>query len=72
LGVKIDVENIGARFLATLFFYFIHEVVYFTVAHGLVQLSLQWSWRHELISAFANAGLAVLFFAVLDRLKQRT
>src|SRR5438067_6297503 len=31
LGVKIDVENMGARFLVVLFFYMVHEVVYFTV-----------------------------------------
>jgi len=72
LGVKIDVENIGARFLVTLFFYFAHEVVYFLVARGLVGLTLEWSWSHELISAFSNGLLAVALFAILDRFKQRT
>jgi len=28
LGVKIDVENAGSRFLVTLFFYGVHEVVF--------------------------------------------
>jgi len=32
LGVKLDVENAGSRFLVTLFFYVVHEIVYFTVA----------------------------------------
>jgi rod shape-determining protein MreD len=72
LGVKLDVENAGARFLVTLFFYVIHEIAYFTVARGLVGLTLEWSWLHELGSAFANAVLAVLLFAILDRFKQRT
>jgi rod shape-determining protein MreD len=72
LGVKIDVENAATRFLVTLFFYVVHEVVYFTVARGLVGLPLQWSWAHELGSALANAALAVAMFAVMDRLKQRT
>jgi len=72
LGAKIDVDNLGARFLGTVFFYMLHEVVYFVVARGMVQLSLQWSWRHELLSALANGFLAVALFAVLDRLKQRT
>lgn len=72
LGVKLDVENAGSRFLVTIFFYVIHEIIYFSIARGLVGLTLHWSWVHELGSAFANAVLAVLLFAVLDRFKQRT
>ena len=72
LGVKLDVENAGSRFLVTLFFYVVHEIVYFTIARGLVGLTMQWSWAHELGSAFANALLAVALFMLLDRFKQRT
>jgi rod shape-determining protein MreD len=72
LGVKIDVENAGSRFLVTLFFYVVHEIVYFLVARGLVRLSLQWSWTRELGAAFANAVLAVALFTLMDRFKQRT
>jgi len=72
LGVKLDVENAGSRFLVTLFFYVVHEIVYFLVARGLVRLTLEWSWLHELGSAFANAALAVALFTLLDRFKQRT
>jgi rod shape-determining protein MreD len=72
LGVKLDVENAGARFLVTLCFYAVHEVIYFTVARGLVGLSVAWSWPRELGSAFANAILAVPLFFLLDRFKQRT
>jgi rod shape-determining protein MreD len=71
LGVKLDVENAGARFLMTLFFYVVHEIAYFLVARGLVGLTLEWSWPHELGSAFANAVLAIFLFALLDRFKQR-
>jgi rod shape-determining protein MreD len=71
LGVKLDVENAGSRLLVTLFFYVVHEVVYFTVARGMVGLTLHWSWLHELGSALANAILAVGLFAFLDRFKQR-
>lgn len=72
LGIKLDVENAGARLLLTLFFYVVHEVVYFTIARGLVSLHLEWSWQRELGSAVANALLGVLLYALLDRLKQRT
>lgn len=71
LGAKLDVENVGARFLVTLFFYAVHEVVYFTVARGLVKLSLQWSWGHELAGALLNAATAAVLFTLLDRFKQR-
>jgi len=72
LGVKLDVENAGSRFLVTLLFYVVHEILYFTIARELLSLSLQWSWIHELGSALANAFVAVAMFAVLDRFKQRT
>jgi len=72
LGVKLDVENTVSRLLVTLFFFGVHEVVYFSIARGLVGLTLNWSWGHELGSAFANAVVAVGMFAVLDKFKQRT
>jgi rod shape-determining protein MreD len=72
LGIKLDVENAGARLLLTLVFYVVHEVVYFTIARGLVRMHLEWSWPHELGSAVANAILGVFLYALLDRLKQRT
>ena len=72
LGVKLDVENAGARLLLTLFFYVVHEVVYFLIARGLVSLHMAWSWQHELWSGLANAFLGVILYAVLDRFKQRT
>lgn len=71
LGAKLDVENAGARFLVTLVFYVVHQIVYFTVARGLVQLALAWSWPRELGAALANAVLAVALFMALDRLKRR-
>jgi len=71
LGVKIDLENSGARLLLTLVFYVVHEIVYFTVARGMVSLPLHWSWIHELSSALANALLGVALYAALDRLKLR-
>jgi rod shape-determining protein MreD len=69
--VKLDVENAGARFLVTLLFYVVHQIVYFTVARGLVGLAIAWSWQRELGAAFANAVLAVPLFLLLDRLKRR-
>ena len=55
----------------TLFFYVVHEVVYFTVARGLVGLTLQWSWVHEIGGALPNAATVAILFTLLDRFKQR-
>ena len=71
LGVKLDVESVGTRFLVITGFDIIHEIIYFTIAHGMVRLNLHWNWAHELESAFANAILAVFLFALMDRLKDR-
>ncbi len=71
LGIKIDVENPGSRFLITYVFFVIHEALYFGVGHGLLRQSLQWSWSHVAISALANAVVGVLVFNLLDRFKQR-
>ena len=72
LGVKLDVENPGARLLVTLGFYVIHSAVYFTVARGMVNMTQSWSWIHGILAGLANAILGVVLFFVLDKFKQRT
>ena len=72
LGVKLDVENAGARLLVTLGFYLVHAAVYFTVARGLVSLTLHWSWSRGFLAGLANAVLGVVIYFFLDKFKQRT
>jgi len=72
LGIKLDVENAGARFLLTIAFYVIHQIVYFTISRGLVGQRMGWSWPHQMWSGLANAFLGVLLYALMDRVKQRT
>ena len=71
LGLKIDVENPGSRFLITYIFFVVHQGIYYGVAHGLLRQSQQWSWSHVAISALANAVIGLFVFAFLDRFKQR-
>jgi rod shape-determining protein MreD len=71
LGVKLDAESVPTRLLITTGFYVVHQVIYFTIARGLVGLNLHWSWPRELLAAVLNAILAVFLFALMDRLKQR-
>jgi rod shape-determining protein MreD len=72
LGVKLDVENAGARFLVTLGFYLVHWAVYFTVARGMVSMTQPWSWLHGILAGLANATLGTFLYFALDRFKQRT
>jgi len=72
LGVKIDVENPGSRFIMTFIFYVLHQLIYFSVARGLVNETITWNWPHEAGAALANSLMAVVLFALLDRFKMRT
>jgi rod shape-determining protein MreD len=71
LGAKIDVENPGSRLLMVFGFYLIHDAIYMAIARGMVNLDRQWLWGHELRNALANAVLAIVVFAVLDKFKQQ-
>ena len=71
LGVRIDVQNAGVRFLATFVFYGLHQTVYFLVVRGMMGQPLEWRWGHELLAGAANGLLAVVLFVALDRLKRR-
>ena len=72
LGAKLDVENAGARLLVTLGFYLIHQAVYFTVARGMVNLTLNWSWSRGILAGLANGVVGMVLYFVLDKFKQRT
>jgi len=71
LGAKIDTENPGSRFLITYVFFVLHQGIYYGVAHGLLRQTQVWSWSHVVVSALANAVIALFVYAFLDRFKQR-
>ncbi len=71
LGVRIDVDNPGSRFLMTFGFCLVHRVFYMVIDRGLVGATEPWYWGHTLVSALANGLVAVVLFAGLDRLKER-
>lgn len=72
LGVKLDLENAGARLLVTLGFYLVHSAVYFTVARGLVNSTQHWSLPQGILAGIVNGVIGVLLYFMLDRFKQRT
>ncbi len=71
LGLKIDVENPGSRFIITYLFFVAHQGIYYGVAHGLLRQVQVWSWSHVAVSALANAVIGIFVFKFLDRFKQR-
>jgi rod shape-determining protein MreD len=72
LGAKLDVENAGARLLITVGFYLVHQAVFFTIARGMVNLTLNWSWGRGLLAGLANGILGMVLYFALDKFKQRT
>jgi rod shape-determining protein MreD len=71
LGVKIDVENPGSRFLITFGFFGVHQGIYWVVAHEMLRQAIVWNWSHVAISALANAIIGIFVYKFLDRFKQR-
>ena len=71
LGVRIDVDVPGSRFLMVFIFSLVHRILYMVIDLGLVAANEPWAWGHTVFSAAANGLMAVLLFAGLDRLKQR-
>jgi rod shape-determining protein MreD len=71
IGIRIDVDNPGSRFLMMIFFTLLHDGLYFIVSRQLLGLPADWRLFHELGAALANAVLAVVLFTLMDRAKQR-
>jgi len=71
LGVRIDVENPGSRFLMTVGFYLLHQIIRAVIDLMLVGVREPWYWGHMLVASIANGLMAVVLFAALDRLKLR-
>lgn len=71
LGVKIDVEQPGSRFLLIYVFYLLHQAIYFGIMRGLANEPLTWHWGHQLLGAFLESLIGVVLCIFLDRFKQR-
>jgi rod shape-determining protein MreD len=72
LGVRLDVENPGSRFLMTFAFYLVHHLIYMIIDMGLVGASETQNWGHLLFCAVCNGVLAIPLFILLDRFKLRS
>jgi rod shape-determining protein MreD len=71
LGVRIDTENIGTRLVLTFFFVLLNDGIDWILVRHLLAEPLPWGWLYHLLRAVINTLVAVILFAVLDRLKSR-
>jgi rod shape-determining protein MreD len=71
IGIRIDVENPGSRFLLAFLFYGVHQAVFMVIERELMGQSVQLNLGHEAGAAVANSIMAVFLFAVLNRFKIR-
>jgi rod shape-determining protein MreD len=69
IGIRVDVDNPGSRFLLTFFFYGVHQAVFLLIERELMGVPLHLYVGHEAGAAVANSLMAVFFFAFLNRLK---
>jgi len=69
LGVRIDVENKGTRFLMTVCFYVLHQAIFYGVSRSMAGMAFDIPWISEAGFALANALLGVAIYAMLDRFK---
>jgi rod shape-determining protein MreD len=71
IGIRIDVENPGSRFLLTFFFYAVHLAVFVAIERALMGQQVHFNLGHEAGAAVANSVMAVFLFALLNRFKIR-
>jgi rod shape-determining protein MreD len=70
IGIKIDVENTGARALLSFVFTLLYGFLYLLILRHLVGVDLHWSWWHQALKAAINAIVGMILFAILDKTKQ--
>ena len=71
LGVRIDTESPATRLILTFLFVLLNDAIDWILVRHLLDQPMIWGWLHELLRATINTFVAVILFALLDRLKRR-
>lgn len=71
LGVRIDTESLGTRLVLTFGFVLVSDAIDWVLMRHLLTEPLPWNWLHQVLRATINTLFAIIFFALLDRLKSR-
>jgi rod shape-determining protein MreD len=71
LGVRIDTESVGTRLVFTFLFVLLNNAIDWVLVRHLLAQPMPWGWLHQMLRATINTLVAIILFAVLDRLKSR-
>jgi rod shape-determining protein MreD len=71
LGVRIDTESMGTRLVLTFLFVLLNDGIDWILVRHLLAEPMPWGWLYQLLRAAINTLVAIILFAVLDRLKSR-
>jgi rod shape-determining protein MreD len=71
IGIRIDVDNPGSRFLLVFFFFGVHQAVFLAIERELMGLPVHLNLGHEAGAAVANSLMGVFLFGLLNRFKIR-
>lgn len=71
LGVRVDTESPLTRTLLTFVFVLLHDAIDWVLIRHMLDQPMPWAWVHELVRAAVNTFVALILFALLDRLKRR-
>lgn len=68
---RFDVENQAIRLILAFFFYFFHQFFYWVLLRALLGQPGDFDPRRELVLGLLNAAVALPFFRLLDKLRDR-
>jgi rod shape-determining protein MreD len=71
LGVRIDTESPLTRTILIFLFVLLNDAIDWVLVRYLLDQPTPWAWVHELVRATINTFVALILFALLDRLKRR-
>ena len=71
IGMRIDVDNPGTRLMMMFFFSLLSSLLHVFIVRHLLDMAQAWYFLHEFIRALVNSLVAIILFALLDRLRKR-
>lgn len=71
LGVRIDTESVGTRLVLTFLFVLLNNAIDWVLVRHLLAQPMPWGWLYQMLRAAINTLVAIVLFALLDRLKSR-
>jgi rod shape-determining protein MreD len=71
LGVRIDTETVSTRLILTFLFVLLNDAIDWVLMRHMLAEPITWGWLYQLARAAINTLVAIVLFALLDRLKSR-